>query len=371
MKLNKDHFVSEQLAVQDRLRDTNALGLDPFSYGILPPLPNTRSGLDVKITSDRFNTLSVLVSECRGITPGGIRVEISESNRIQLRESVCNLSAEINLNQTRGKEHLIVISVNPLERSPIGETNPTENPPRNPYASEAYYLNVLPAEEVAMFQQGTYHLTIGKIRIEGTGVVLDEDYIPPAVSIRANPDLAELHQLAEKKLADVEAQAVEIIQKIYLKKQTEDLAQTAFLISSVTRDYLSSHLFALRQFMPHQAPVYFFNFFASLARNMKNALDSREGCGKESFLSYIRAWVIETNQAEFESILEDMVNIRYDHMDIFKSVAPMQRFAKMIFAVFSKLAELDFIGDKKRAGGPVDLPGMVAAMPERKKGPML
>jgi hypothetical protein len=368
MKLNKDHFVSEQLAIQDRLRDSNAIGLGPFSFGILPPLPNTRSGLDVKITSDRFNTLSVVVSECRGITPGGIRVEISESNKIRLKESACNLSAEINLNQARGREHLIVISVNPLEKSPVGETNPTENPPRNPFSSDTYYLNVLPAEEVVMFQNGTYHLTIGKIRIEGTGVVLDDDFIPPAVNLLSHPDLTELHQIAEKKLIELEANVVEILQKIYLKKQTEDLAQSAFLVAAAVRDYLSNQMFGFRQILPQQAPIYFFNFFSSLARNIKNAMDSREGCGKEAFLSYIRAWVIETNQAEFESVLEDMINIRYDHHDIYKSVVPMQKFAKMIFAVFIKLAELDFIGAQKQRHGPVDLPG---EKPKERKGPML
>jgi len=78
--------------------------------------------------------------------------------------------------------------------------------------------------------------------------------------------------------------------------------------------------------------------------------------------------VIETNQAEFESVLEDMINIRYDHHDIYKSVVPMQKFAKMIFAVFIKLAELDFIGAQKQRHGPVDLPG---EKPKERKGPML
>lgn len=375
MKLNKDHFVAEQIAVQDRLRDSNALGLNPFSYGILPPLPGNLSGLDVKITSDRFNTLSVRVQECRGITLGGQRVEISESSRINLKESVCYLQSEINLNQTRSKEHLVVVSVNPLERVAIGDNDPTENPPRNPYASEGYYLNVLPAEEVAMVEQGNYHLTIGKVRIEGSSVSLDQDYIPPVVSMMAHPDLMELHQLAEKKLADLESHVIEICQKVYLKKQTEDLPQTAQQMALVTRDFLSQNMVALRQMYPYQSPIHFFNFFSSLARGMKNALDSREGCGKESFLSYVRAWVIETSQAEFEALLEDMVNNRYNHMDIYRSVVPVQKFAKMIFSVFSKLAELDFIGEKKRSHGPVDVPTdprmSQPSQPPPRKGPML
>ncbi len=374
MKLNRDHLIAEQLAVQDRIRDSSALSLNPFNYGILPPLPQNRFGLDVRLTSDRFNTLSIRVSECRGITPGGQRIEISESNNIKLAETSCFLSAEINLNQTTGREYMIVISANPLERVPVGEHNPIENPPRNPFASESYFLNVLPVDDVAFSNNGFYHLTIGKLRIEGSSGILDENYIPPVVSVQSHPDLVELWQLAESKLSEMERNLVEIIQKIYLKKQTDDLPQTALEVAKAGRDFFSHAMFAYRQMFFFQSPVYFFGFFSDLARCLKNALDSREGSGKEQFLGYIRAWVIEISQAEFESLLEDMVNNRYDHMNIHRSVIPVQKFAKSVFSVFAKLADLDFIGDKKMKG-PIDLPGMqasaqVSQQPIR-KGPML
>lgn len=372
MKLSREHFVAEQNAITARLRDTNALGLSSYRYGILPPLPNTRTGLDVKIISDRFNSLAIRVSECRGITPGGQRIEISESNQIAISGEDFFLEKEVNLNDNRIKEFLVVISVNPLQRTPVGLNNPEENPPRNPFASETYFLNVLPEEDVIMARDGLFHLTIGKLKVAGSTSSLDENYIPPVVSMSAHPDLIELVQIAEKKVSDFEDNVVQIIQKIFTKKQSDDLPQTALEVCRAVRDFLSQNMFALRTKFLHQSPVEFFEFFSALSRTMKNALDSREGSGKEQFLSYVRAWVIETSQAEFEYLLESMISNRYNHMDINQSVVAVQNFSKMIFSVFAKLAELDFIGDKKQRG-PIDIDQrkVFETPAPQKRGPML
>lgn len=372
MKLSREHFVAEQNAITARLRDANALGLSPYLYGILPPLPNTRTGLDVKIISDRFNSLAIRVSECRGITPGGQRIEISESNQIAISGEDYFLEKEVNLNDNRIKEFLVVISVNPLQRTPVGLNNPEENPPRNPFASETYFLNVLPEEDVIMARDGLFHLTIGKLKVAGSTSSLDENYIPPVVSMSAHPDLNELVQIAEKKVSDFEDNVVQIIQKIFTKKQSDDLPQTALEVCRSVRDFLSQNMFALRTKFLHQSPVEFFEFFSSLSRTMKNAIDSREGSGKEQFLSYVRAWVIETSQAEFEYLLESMISNRYNHMDINQSVVAVQNFSKMIFSVFAKLAELDFIGDKKQRG-PIDIDQrkVFETPAPQKRGPML
>lgn len=354
MKINREHFVSEQNASLARLRDVAALGLTPFNYGILPPLPNTRSGLDIQIVSDRINALTLRLTECRGITPGGQRVEISQSNQIALAGESYFLEEVINLNESRGRDFLVVVSVNPLKRVPLGDTNPEENPPRNPFITETMFLNVLPEDEVVMSRDGLYHLTIGKLQINGNSAVLDDNYIPPVTAMSASPDLVEMSYQAEKKLAEFEENVVTIIQKIFAKKQTDDLPQTALEVCREVRAYLSASMFAIRGTCLHLPPVTFFEFFGGLARTMKNALDSREGSGKEPFLSYIRAWVIETSQAEFEHLIDQMVANRYHHMDILKSVQAVQSFTRVVFSVFAKLAELDFLGDKK-VKGPIDI----------------
>jgi hypothetical protein len=304
-------------------------------------------------------------------------VEISQSNQIALAGENYHLEEVLNLNESRGRDFLVVVSVNPLKRAAVGDTNPEENPPRNPYVSETYFLNVLPEDEVAMNRDGLFHLTIGKLQVSGNSASLDENYIPPVTAMSASPDLVEMAHLAEKKLADFEENVITIIQKIFVRKQSDDLPQTALEVCREVRAYLSASMFAMKGTFLHLPPVAFFEFFGGLSRTIKNALDSREGSGKEQFLSYIRAWVIETSQAEFEHLIDQMVVNRYNHMDIYKSVQSVQAFTRVIFSVFSKLAELDFLGDRK-ARGPIDIDqtktnnmGTMAGKPSTTKKPML
>ena len=75
----------------------------------------------------------------------------------------------------------------------------------------------------------------------------------------------------------------------------------------------------------------------------------KAGTGKEELLNYFKDWITEVNQGEFEGILDNMVNIEYNHMDINASIEKIEAFSVTLSTLMSKLSKLDYIGDKKRS----------------------
>lgn len=61
---------------------------------------------------------------------------------------------------------LACISVNHFKRTPYGEPDPEENPPRYPYTHPEYSLNLIPEDELKnTIGFGANYLTIGKILV--------------------------------------------------------------------------------------------------------------------------------------------------------------------------------------------------------------
>ena len=79
MKINKQHFIALENALNDQLMDTASMGLNDRNYGLLPPFPGKSSSLKMVLNADNQNRLRVTIQECRAITQGGARIEILEN----------------------------------------------------------------------------------------------------------------------------------------------------------------------------------------------------------------------------------------------------------------------------------------------------
>jgi len=106
-----------------------------------------------------------------------------------------------------------------------------------------------------------------------------------------------------------------------------------------------------RWIVAEQPPVFMFSSIASFARVIKNSLEMLSGSGREEFLNYLTDWdEFNLQQGEFESLLNDLVHLKYDHLDIANSVAKTRKFIGVLLQVYSKLAKLDYIGKKEDPG---------------------
>lgn len=350
MKITKDHFMDTENAFYDRLRDANCHSLTNYSYGLLSPVSGSKSSLDVKISIDRTNRLRVTVLECRGITPGGGRIEILRTMS-QTKSHAKEIHAEYDLSKIEknpAQTLFIVISVNPFSRIAAGTPDPDANPPRFPYAQPEYQLNLLTKEEIKT-ENGIFHLCIGKLRVTGSSFELIENYIPPCSAVENHPDTVQTFEELSRFMVNMEKYTSEIIQKIYSKNQQNELAGSVLYLSEHIMSFLNSNILLFKWTYRERSPLFMVELFARFAKLIKNTVDIKSGAGTEQLLNYFKDWIVEVNQGEFESTLIDMMNVQYDHMDIDASIEKLQAFTRMMADVFKKLSKLDYIGEKKKA----------------------
>jgi hypothetical protein len=209
---------------------------------------------------------------------------------------------------------------------------------------------VVSADELLLPSSGYYHLCIGKIQINGGRCELMDAYIPPCASVMSSEDLIEFYEQLGKVISKLESDCTTIIQKIYTKKQhqsKEPLAATVLYFTEAVMHHLSNTATNYHWFLREQPPIHMFAYFASLARTMRNTMDLKLGDGKEQMLNYFKNWIVEVNQGEFEQILEQMLNLQYNHLEIDKSLDRLHAFCMTVATVFTELAKLNYIGDKK------------------------
>ncbi|GAA4153506.1 hypothetical protein GCM10022217_09360 [Chryseobacterium ginsenosidimutans] len=345
MKINKTHFTDVQNFVSDSVRDSVGVHTSMISYGLLP----VQDPIKINLIIDNHKLLRIKVEECHAITPNGSRIEIGGGVSESLSLSIPYPEAARELKEDENSVLLACISVNPFKRTPYGEPDPEENPPRYPYSFPEYTLNLIPEDELKnTIGFGTHYLTIGKILVSSGESRIDENYIPPSVSVSSHKKLQELFVEIDHFYGQIELYAVQIAQKIHAKKQSNELALMMEMMSEKTLNYLGIEINKFRWMSPHTPPAEMLVSVVALARLLKNFIDSRSGAGKEELLNYFAEWC-NVSQGDFEVIFSETINSDYNHNQMDKTIIKIRRFMKTLEDLYSVLSRLDYIG-KKRDG---------------------
>ena len=129
MSINKTHFTAVQNFVSDSVRDAVGVHTSMIGYGLLP----VQNSIKINLIIDNHKLLSIKLDECHAVTPNGSRIEIGGELTENLSLSIPYLEAVKELKENQEAVLLACISVNPFKRTPYGEPDPEENPPRYPY----------------------------------------------------------------------------------------------------------------------------------------------------------------------------------------------------------------------------------------------
>ena len=343
MKINKTHFTEVQNFVSDSIRDSVGIHTSMINYGLLPVAEPIKMNLII----DNHKLLRIKVEECHAITPNGSRIDIGTSESLSL--SIPYPEAVRELKENENAVLLACISVNHFKRTPYGEPDPEENPPRYPYTHPEYSLNLIPEDELKnTIGFGANYLTIGKILVSAGESKIDDNYIPPSVSVSSHQKLQDLYTEIDRFYGQIELYAVQIAQKIHAKKQSNDLAVMMEMMSDKTLNYLGMEINRLRWMSPHTPPANMLLSVVALARVLKNFIDARSGAGKEELLNYFAEWC-NVSQGDFEVIFSETINTDYNHNQIDRVISKITRFMKTLEDLFSILSRLDYIC-KKRDG---------------------
>lgn len=345
MKIRKEHFVQQENAFDDRLKDATACSLNGFNYGLLPVSGNRDTSFKVvlKISNQKF--LNISVFQLRAVTRGGARIEILENQSV--REFAVDLSSEIEASKKEENgEYLIMMSVDLFVKEPFGELQEDEEPPRYPFVTPSLKVNVISEKQVARDGMNPFSLFIGKLFIRPDKVEIFEDYIPASMNLRSHNRLLNFHSSVEKFYNQLEINLLSINSKIKEKGQDSSLAMSVLSLALNLLNYISTNNLKIKWQMVDLPPLYLFENVASFARIIRNTVDCNTAAQKEELLNYFTNWS-ELKQGDFEKLMTYCINFEYDHNEISVNVDQFSEFIQIMASLFTKLESLAFIGKKK------------------------
>ena len=350
MKINKNHFISQDNAWTDTLQEMVSLGISPLRYGVLPSSTAGENTFDVKISLDNQNALRVSVLSFQAVTLGGMRISIP-SIATNAQNDTNNILTAIFPFSTAKTDTAwwIFLFVHPFEKQPAGSPDLNENPPRLPFVLPTYSLDMINETNYREFTNHPYAIPIGKVNVNGNDIRVEDEYLPPSVSIIAHSDLLSLHGELDKYFADIELYCSKIVQKIFVKKQQNEISELVMFLCDRVILYLGQAITTMRWRMIYEPPVELFMSIAALARIMKNSIDLRIGSGKDELMNYLSEWC-ELKQGELETMLSRMANTGFNNNDINKSIQQVIVFVRITSRLFETLSKLEFIGKRKESG---------------------
>ena len=350
MKINKNHFIAQDDAWKDALHDAAGMNLSPMRYGVLPSSAAGENTFDVKISIDNQNTLRATVLGCQAVTQGGVRISLPSLSQSGQGETDGVPATSFQFSATAGESaYWVVLTVNPYERVPAGSPDLSENPPRYPSALSSYKVQVVSDSQYKQYADNPYALTIGKVSVNGNDIRVEDDYIPPCISISAHPDLLALHGELDQFLGTLEMRCSLIVQKIFKKSQQNDLSELVLFLCDRVILFLAQAITDTRWKMVHEPPAALFACLVNLARVMKNTIDLRIGSGKDELMNYLSEWC-ELKQGELENMLSALANLRYSNNDINQDIRKITSFVRVTGKLFDTLSNLEFIGKRKETG---------------------
>jgi hypothetical protein len=345
MKIRKEHFIQQDNAMEDKLKDVAACFLNAHNFGLLPIWLNEGTSCKVAFHVGNQKFLDINISHLRALTRGGARIEIIEDLPVK------NFSLDISKEMEAAKKeengnYYIMLSIDLFNREPFGELAAEEEPPRYPYIVPSYKVNLISEKDTAKTGMEPWSLFIGKISIKQDRLEIPEDYIPACMSLNSHTKLIDFRLSVEKFYNQLELNLVSIIRKIREKGQDSSLSSSVLLLSENLLGFVSTNILKVKWQLPDQPPINLFENIAGFARLIRNTIDSNSAAQKEEMLNYFTNWS-ELKQGDFERLLVYCINFEYNHNEIINSVYEFTEFVLIINTLFTKLESLAYIGKKK------------------------
>lgn len=368
MKIQKEHFVNSENALLDFIRDTTALSITNFNFGLLIPAAGDKKSLEITILRSQSDNFKISVSLCRAITSGGNRIEIMPQYD---EEIVCEDRIEALASAGKGKNtytsYFAVITVDYFNRIPSGDPSPEETPPRNPFSKPKYELHLVAAEDVNPEGFGAFHFPVTKFKFKAKELSLDETYIPPCAVIQGHPAMVQLYKSVGSSLNKLQEYSTDIVVKVVGKGQNTTLAQNIKLLSGINARQIAAVFFKLRVVLTQCPPIYLAEAVVQLANEIKLTFDFMTEKEKEEVLNYFKEWN-QIGPAAFLELLGEVIDLEYDHNNIYDSFIPILNLLDRLTELFEKLSQLDLIGKRQQKDIFVREMNVDDGKPAKKKG---
>ncbi|WP_028669078.1 hypothetical protein [Runella zeae] len=343
MKITKEHLLGSDLAAIDAMKEIARTHLNSYTYGLLP------AG-DGNVCQLIQNGNELSLPFCKAVTPGGVRIDFPVyANQPPLTCSLSSIQNEL-LND-RSSEFYVLLIVDPTAVVPFGEPNPQETPLRLPHWMPSLRLAVATAEHIRQNPSGLHHLVVGKLRKvnQQFNLLSSGEYVPPCINMAVHPTLAWYYDLFDALIGQIDKNAETTVQNVYLKAQDEWSKNVGILAQKVVLHIADSYD-NYRLILNEAPPAHFVAYFARFARVFLGTLRCLPQRNKEYMYNYF-GQRFGVTQATFESKLNMLVKIQYNHNDVVASFAIIKDFLDNLNAIFNELSGLEYVYKGDTDGG--------------------
>jgi len=342
MKISKEHFKDIQDYSRDVGKDVTSIFLNDINYGVLPT--SLSHNIKYNIDLNAHNSINITIQKLSAVTINGARVEINSTT-----SDVEYILPIEEINKKNLEEAYIVLRISPTQDDAFGKQNLDEVPPRLPYVNNKFVFSIVSKDEMDSSGLVPFQLPIAKIKKAQGSLEIVDNYVPPCVKILSDIRLVEFYNYTSSFLSKMEKNAIKIVKKIREESNRNPIADVVQEMSAQMLSFLGSEIIALEAKRHHNTPKRVVNAIMSMARILKNHIDTYSPNIKESLFLYFGEWV-DIKGGDFEKLFSKTININYTHYDLYYSVKDASDFITTIEKLFEILTEIDYIGKKKDTG---------------------
>jgi hypothetical protein len=256
MRVTAKDFATSDRAWIDALRDVRASLFQGTQFGLLPPLRDSSDKSPYpKINYEPARSLLTL-QECRAITEGGYRIEITETLHRQYQVPLQLPKARMD----KQEDCEVYITIDLFSPQGAGQMT-ADAPPRHQFVCPLYELSVLP-KSAGIGLSGFNHLKIAEYKWAKGRFERDEQYIPACLTMTAHAGLTDKFLKAGSYLKTIHDNSIHIVRQYRLDPRPDVKEATVWVEKLVL--FIGQSLWSYNDTLIHESPaktiVYFKNF---------------------------------------------------------------------------------------------------------------
>jgi len=345
MKIRREHFLAQENAIQDRLRDILAVTTPSWAYGLLPADDPKHPSFHLE-TDAEF----LILDCCRAITKGGFRVEIVPNRTEPLRLHILDALRFSRLENYTGTLDVVLIC-EPWNPLPYGAIDPAETPPRQPFTQFACRLDIIPPAQPGLVASNDFTLKIGQLQEKPGGWALMPDFIPACTAPSAHALLWKKYQSWAGFLTELDDYTGKIHDR-FDRLNAEDLQIDARVWAKSIINLIVQYQDEYRLLIREKPPVYLIRFLQRLARGIHAGLrflPQKEDALLEYLSNHLNpAFQDPFAPGELSASFKEPLHLEYDHDNIAPLLLQLDRYQDFLRRIFKIAVDLRFIRDGHR-----------------------
>jgi|GEM_PF-2191142 len=323
MKISREHFIDQERATRDHLRDAIMAGLSDHHFGLFEP-----AELVMGEREARLNT-------CRALCRDGSRIELLSTHE---QDVTCDLSTVLKT-EAEGRSFHLLAMLQADQREGVGAF--VDEPPRQPEVVPKVSLQLLPVEKLNAAALRSAMVPVARFTVLQGKPILNADFVPPCFVIagfeapdRVKKDLGNTLEL-------IVSNAGTVLAKLYSKpRDIQERCPNRCYDYWATRSQLAMAPLQSALAVGMERPFELVRAVVQLAfvtdgiwRSMPERADLLkhvEGIG--NWAGLIRAQ---------RATMNELMQARYQHWDLGESLVRCSRFLEQTRQVYAQLGELD------------------------------